>query len=228
MDLLGLLLGLLLLWAFGIACLAAFPGNAAWTTQPGGFAWTFGAGGLAGLFLATLWLRALSFAGIHFGVAVIAAPVAIATLALGWIVVRRRGAAESTLRDVLIALSGRSLERTSRLIWRLLLAWIALRFAMLLAEVATRPLYPWDSWTQWATKARVWYELGRIAAFARSDAWFAAGGTAYFDAGPNYPGTLGLMQVLACTFLGRWDDTLMTLPASMLTVPFAIAAFGAL
>jgi hypothetical protein len=229
MDILGLLLGLLLLWAFGIACLAAFPGNATRTTHPGGVAWTLGAGGLAGLFLATLWLRALSFSGIHFGVAVIAAPFVVATLALGtWIVRRRRDTTLGGLRDALTALSGRALDGAARILWRLLLAWLALRFALLFAEVATRPLYPWDSWTQWATKARVWYELGRIAPFARSDVWFAAGGAAYFDAGPNYPGTVGLMQVLACNFLGRWDDTLMNLPFWMLAVAFALAVFGAL
>jgi len=229
MDIIGLLLGLVLLWAFGVACLVAFPGKATWTTQTGGVAWILGAGGLAGFFLATLWLRALSFAGIHFGVAVIAAPIALATLALGaWIVRRRRGIERDGLRDALIALSGRSLDGTARVLWRLLLAWIALRFALLFAEVATRPLYPWDSWTQWATKARVWYDLGRIAPFAGTDAWFAAGGATYFDAAPNYPGTVGLMQVLAGNFLGRWDDTLMNLPFWMLAVAFAFAVFGAL
>ena len=75
-----------------------------------------------------------------------------------------------------------------RLLWRLLLAWLALRAVLLLVEVATHPLYPWDSWTQWATKARVWYELGRIVPFERTDAWFAASGTAYFDAGPTLSG----------------------------------------
>ena len=42
-----------------------------------------------------------------------------------------------------------------------------MRFALLGIEVASRPLYPWDAWTQWATKARVWYELGYLAPFAR-------------------------------------------------------------
>ncbi len=42
--------------------------------------------------------------------------------------------------------------------------WPGSRFASpALCRVATRPLFPWDAWTQWATKARVWYELGRIA-----------------------------------------------------------------
>ncbi len=46
--------------------------------------------------------------------------------------------------------------------------------------------------------------------------------------GRDYPGTVGLMQVLACNFLGRWDDALMNLPFWMLAVAFALAVFGAL
>jgi hypothetical protein len=231
MDIFGLLFGLLLLWAFGIACLAALPSRTARMSAPGGVAWLVGAGGMAGLFLATLWLRVLSLAGIHFSVAAIALPLLVATLALGYWAARRsdaRGAIRASLRDAVAEFSGSTLDRTGRILWRLLLAWLALRFAMLFAEIATRPLFPWDAWTQWATKARVWYELGRIVPFARTDAWFAAGGGAYFDAGPHYPGTVALMQVLAGNFLGRWDDTLMNLPFWMLALAFAFAAYGAL
>lgn len=237
MDLIGLLLGLLLVWAFGIACLAALPRRTARANEPGGTAWTIGAGGLAGLFLATLWLRALSLAGIPFSVAAIALPLLLVTVALGGWVARRgrhatRDSVSSSLRAFLsgmsVKLSGRSLDRAARVLWRVLLLLLTLRFALLFTEVATRPLFPWDAWTQWATKARVWYELGRIVPFERTEAWFAAGGTAYFDAGPNYPGTVGLMQVLASNFLGRWDDTLMNLPFWMLAVAFAFAVYGAL
>ena len=233
MSSIGLLFGLLLTWAFGIACLAALPHAAGRTAAPGGPAWMIGAGGLAGVFLATLWLRALSFAGIAFSVWSIALPLLAATLALGlWAASRQPYRLRDAFRDarhtVWGALSGRSLDSTARILWCLLLAWLAVRFALLFAEVATRPLYPWDSWTQWATKARVWYEQGRIVPFVRVDEWFAAGGTSYIDAGPHYPGTVGLIQVLACTFLGRWDDTLMNLSFWMLAVAFAIAVYGAL
>src|SRR5213079_484442 len=50
--------------------------------------------------------------------------------------------------------------------------------------VAWRPLYPWDAWTQWATKARVWYELSRIVPFVPADVWLAGQGGAFFDAAP--------------------------------------------
>jgi len=241
MDILGLLLGLVLIWAFGIACLLALPRRAAPADEPGGIAWLIGAGGLAGLFLATLWLRALSFAGIQFGLMAIGLPLLVFTLALGsWAFRRGRhtthdlwdASSGNLLRNsfskMSAGLSGRSQNGAARTLWRLLLAWLALRAALLFTEVVSHPLYPWDSWTQWATKARVWYELGRIVPFERTDVWFAAGGTAYFDAGPHYPGTVGLIQVLASNFLGRWDDTLMNLPFWILAVAFAFAIYGAL
>ena len=237
MDVIGLLLGLCLVWAFGIACVAALPRKAEGVREAGRTAWMIGAGGLAGLFVATLLLRLLSLAGVHFSAIAIALPLLAATLALGgWTIRRGRRGMRNSFRDslrnsslkVFTDLSGRSQEGADRTLWRLLLAWLVLRAALLFTEVATHPLYPWDAWTQWATKARVWYELGRIVPFERTDAWLAAGGAAYFDAGPNYPGTIALMQVLAGNFLGRWDDTLMNLPFWMLAVAFAFAVYGAL
>jgi hypothetical protein len=89
-------------------------------------------------------------------------------------------------------------------------------------------LYPWDAWTQWATKARVWYELGHIAPFARVAEWYAANGTAYFDASPEYPPTMPLLQVFTCLALGRWDDVLMNAPWWLMAVALALVAYGGL
>jgi hypothetical protein len=120
------------------------------------------------------------------------------------------------------------LEGATLLAWRTLLAWIALRFLLLGMDVSWQPLYPWDAWTQWATKARVWFELGRIVPFAGSEAWFAADGTAYFDAAPGNPPTVPLLQVWACIALGRWDDALMNWPWWQTAVALALAVYGAM
>ncbi len=100
--------------------------------------------------------------------------------------------------------------------------------ALLGAEILSRPLYPWDAWTQWATKARVWYELSHIVPFARQDAWLAAGGGLYFDASPEYPPTMPLLQVWSCLVLGRWDDTLMNVPWWCIGVSLTLVAYGGL
>jgi len=220
MDALALFAAAFLPWWLGVALILALRREAA--LGPGDAAWILGAGYLAGAFLLTVWMRVLSLVGVAFGAWVVALPVAAAAAALTMLVWRRRRIAVP-VPDVRVDLDG-----ASRVLFYVMLAWIALRFAMLGVEMLSRPLYPWDAWTQWATKARVWYELGRIAPFVRQDAWLAAQGAAYFDASPEYPPTMPLLQVWSCLVLGRWDDTLMNGPWWCIGVALTLTVYGGL
>ncbi len=150
-----------------------------------------------------------------FGIAVIALPlVVVALVALRARVAARplrcraRGPGGSRMRSL-----GRDLAKWERVLWLALVAWLAVRFALLAVEVASRPLYPWDAWTQWATKARVWYELRpHRAVRARRPSGTRPAAACYFDASPEYPPTMPLLQVWTCLVLGRWDDVLMNAP----------------
>jgi len=230
MEILTLLLGQLLPWLLGFGLLALLRPSAAALAAPGEIAWIAGAGYLVGAFLLTLWMRALSLVGVTFSVAAIAIPLAFAAIACIAFARRRFGGAfGSSLRQSVRALVlPPDLAPAIRVGWWLLLGWLAVRFALLGAELATRPLYPWDAWTQWATKARVWYELGHLVPFARSDAWLAANGAAYFDASPEYPPTMPLLEVWSSLALGRWDDTLMNLPWWQIGIALTLAVFGGL
>ena len=229
MDIIALTLGALLPWLLGIALLLLLRPVTPPLSAPGEIAWIAGAGYLAGAFLLTLWMRVLSLSGIRFGVVAIALPLALVTIAgfaLAW---RRYGAAlpqawRQASRALVVAPTG----ITVRALWWLLVAWLAVRLLLLGIEISTRPLYPWDAWTQWATKARVWYELGYLAPFARVNAWLAANGAVYFDASPEYPPTMPLLQVWNCLCLGRWDDTLMNWPWWQIGVALAFAVYGGL
>jgi len=222
--------GLLLPWLVGIAVILAARTPRRPLDASGEVAWIAGAGYLAGAFLLTLWMRALSFADVRFGVGTIGAPLLAIALALAIHVRRRDGDAMfRAVKAALIALAAPAgLDRAGRLCWRLLLGWIVLRFIALALDVAWQPLFPWDAWTQWATKARVWYELGRIVPFVDADTWFAADGAAYFDAAPGHPPTLPLLQVWSCIALGRWDDSLMNWPWWQMAIALAAAMYGAL
>jgi hypothetical protein len=80
-------------------------------------------------------------------------------------------------------------------------------------ELAWRPLLPWDAWAQWATKARVWYEYGKIAAFVDPATWLESGsGMQFVDAHPDYPATVPLLQVWTALCLGHWDESLINAP----------------
>ncbi|HSD00207.1 MAG TPA: hypothetical protein VLI21_14975, partial [Casimicrobiaceae bacterium] len=184
-----------------------------------------------------LWMRALSLAGVPFSALSIGAPVVMATLALAWTLRRRASDAFALVlpwrrqgggvRTATLAEDLRASRRERYFIYAIA-AWLVLRFVVLLLDVIWTPLYPWDAWIQWATKARVWYSLGHIVPFGRSEAWFAANGAMWLDASPDYPATVPLWQVWSSVALGRFDDALMNIPWWLTAVALAIAVFGAL
>jgi len=226
-----LVAGLLVPWLVGTAVALAVLRARSPLSAPGAIAWVAGIGYFVGALLLTWWMRLLSWAGVGFGATSIAVPLlACGALAAVW-AWRREGAGAlplATWAALRALVDPPELDGTVRLAWRLLLGWVALRFVVLGLEVAWQPLYPWEAWSQWATKARVWYELRRIVPFVAGDAWFAAGGAAYFDAQPDLPPTAPLLQVWSCIALGRWDDSLMNWPWWQTAVALACCIYGAL
>lgn len=227
MSLLALFLGFALPWWLGVVLLQALPRRATASSGPGGFAWSLGCGWFAGILLLTLWMRVLSAADIKFGVLAIAGPLAVAAAAASWRVWQREhGRIGPAARAVGRALRAADLPRWQRFIWCALLAWVALRFALLLVDVMTRPLYPWDAWSHWGTKARVWFEMKSMVPFVPQADWLQSTGLVYTDANPHYPATVPLMQVWGATVLGRWDDALVNLPWWLTGAALALAVYG--
>lgn len=238
LDFVALTLGLALPWAFGIALLATgyrYAGAAAATQgrgarDPPPASWVIGCGWFVGIFLLTLCMRALSAAGIRLGIVSIAAPLIVAaTLSIVVALRASPGKLAGIARESLRALGGRGLDGWQRMLWLAIVAWLGIRFALLLTEVWLRPLYPWDAWTQWGTKARVWFELGRLVPFVEVVEWLNSNPPpSYFDHAPHYPATVPLLQVWAALVIGRWDDALVNLPWWVTGVAFGIAFHGAL
>jgi len=227
MDALTLTFSLALPWLLGIGALLALD----WprSESPGvALALRVGFGYGVGAMLLTLWMRAISIAGIAFGGWSISLPLAVATALLFAYAARARPALWSDAKQGALAAVRVELPRWQRIVWFALLAWLATRFALLATEVALRPLYPWDAWVQWATKARVWYEQGSIVPFVREEAWLAGVPGAWFDASPNYPATVPLLQVWTCVALGRWDDSAMNWPWLAILLSLTVATYGAL
>ena len=228
-DALRLTLAWALPWALGAALTVALQARPHHAQADGRLPWILGCGWFVGAFALTLWMRALSFVGIPFSIAGVGMPLVLALVALvAWLRRRAPHGQRASFRDVLKTLRGGDETGWRRALWLALLAWLALRSLLLLIDIVSIPLYPWDAWIQWATKARVWFELGRIVPFERSDAWFSAAGSAWLDAAPNYPATVPLWQVWTDVALARWDDSLMNVPWSLLAVAFMLAVYGIL
>lgn len=107
-----------------------------------------------------------------------------------------------------------------------IVALLVLRIATLGMAATAQPLYPWDAWQQWGTKARVWFETGELKRFVGADEWLQlSGGTGdavYTDANPSYPPLVPLMQVWSLGPAIAWDDS-----AIGLTWAVFLAALGA-
>jgi len=194
----------------------------------GGAALRCGYGYIVGALLLTSWMRGLSLLDLRFSRMSISLPLLAVTAALIAWAARRGRVSLPAVRSALTPLVPPCLVGWQRVIWIVLIAWLVAHFALMAAEVAWRPLYPWDAWVQWATKARVWYELGHIAPFVRGDVWLAGADGAYFDASPNYPATVPLLQVWTCMALGRWDDSAMNWPWLAILAALVAAVYGAL
>ena len=223
-------LGWALITTFGATALVFAYARSTLIASEGGLAFVIGCGWFVGQFVLTLWMRALSALGVPFGIASIAAPFLVVAALAAWLALRRdRTAIGALFRNAPRGFFGARLPCRERVLWLALVAWLVIRFALLLTEVLRRPLYPWDAWTQWATKARVWYELRRMAPFVSVSDWLGApAGSVYVDAAPHYPATVPLTQTWSATLLGGWDDALVNLPWWLTAVALAFALYGAL
>jgi len=224
MDFIALFLGLSIVWALGCAALTMFARPPGTPGCEGDVAWTLGSGWFVGAFLLTLWMRLLSAVHIPFTIASIGAPIAAIAALLSW---RARMLTALPWRGVGASILGRDLSGWKRVAWLLLLAWVAIRFALLLNEVVLRPLFPWDAWSQWGSKPLVPSELRTMAPFVTTSEWlYLNSPNVYFDAAPHYPRTVPLLQVWPAILLGRWDDALINLPWWLTGVAFALAIYG--
>lgn len=227
MDTLGLLFALLLPYAIGDALLAACVRDGRAWREPGIFPWLAGAAWIVGAFLLTLVMRGVAMAGLPFSVASIGVPGLAIVAAAGLLAWRRNGEGwRDTIGIVRDGVAARDLAGAARAAWFVLLAWLALRAAMLLVEVVERPIYPWDAWSAWATKAKVYFAERTIVPFGDAAQWMAAAPGTWYDAAPGQPATLPLVQAWIATAMGRFDDARVTLPWWLWFVALLLVTYG--
>lgn len=227
MDVARLIIATLLPWIVGAALVDVLVRRDG-AELSGRVPWLAGAGWYVGTLLSTLMLRAASALGVGFSFAWSASAFALIAAAL--LVLRRPAISVQPQRLLSTArwMTGYPMGGKTRALWLVLVAWLVLRFALLATEVGTRPLYPWDAWTAWATKARVFQGLGHLVRFADTANWLAAQGAAWFDARPSALLTLPLVQTWSALAIGRWDDVLVNWSWWLAGLALALAVFGGL
>ncbi len=204
-------------WLLGVVWLRApwlGVGAVTWPTL-------LGYGYLAGMLATTLLMRLLDLLGMPLGFLSIGVALLVLIIAGAWL------GRKTPRKWLALGADWRDLAGWRKAAYAILLSVIVLRLVGLGLEIIWRPLFPWDAWTQWASKARVWYELGHLAPFIPAHEWLAGSAVgAYTDLAPHYPPAIPLLQVWMSYALGRWDDTLMNLPWLLCAVALGLAFYG--
>lgn len=207
-ELIGVAVSVGLPWLAGGCCMLALQRRA----EQRDLILAAGYGYLLGALATSLAMRALDAFGVRWTAPLVALQlVALAVVACSFAGLRSPPPLREHWRIARARVA--RLTRAQRLLFFACFALIVVRLFGLGLELAWRPLLPWDAWAQWATKARVWYEYGRIAAFVDPAVWLQSGRAMQFvDAHPDYPGTVPLLQVWTALCLGAWDESLINAP----------------
>lgn len=219
-DLIAVALSIAVPWIGGACAVRAFTRR-----EPQGALLSIGYGYLAGIVATTLVMRLLSLAGIRWTLPLVALPVLALTLIAAW--AQWPGRWRESWR--VARAEPRTWTSAARASFWVLLALIVIRVADLALEAWLRPVQPWDAWSHWSTKAKVWFEFGRMVPFVKPAEWLSGGALmAFTDQQPGYPATVPLLQVWTNLWLGAWDDAHMNAPWPALLCALAIAFFAQL
>jgi hypothetical protein len=107
------------------------------------------------------------------------------------------------------------------------LALLCSRLIALGIEVGTRPQFSWDGKQHWTKQAKVFFELGSVAAYVPLEEWLALGGqNVYTNMHPDYAITTPLLQTWTNVALGQWHDSLMNLPWLLVWVALGLIFYA--
>jgi hypothetical protein len=215
----GLLLAFSVVLPWSVGTLLVWPWIADPQVRP---CIALGYGYFLGLFAMTLVMRALALAAIPWHAGAIAGLLALLGGAAAWVAWRRGALAPPRVTRTPLALPA----RVAFVLLVLLLAW---RTGVLATIGLASPLVPLDAWSQWASKARVWFEHRTLVPFVESHAWLAQPGVMHFtDSHPGYSATVPLFQVWPALLLGRWDESLVNAAWAPAYAALALAFHGQL
>ncbi|MDS4019756.1 MAG: hypothetical protein RKR03_04490 [Candidatus Competibacter sp.] len=183
-----------------------------------------GYGYVLGILAATLLLRVMDAVGIRLNF------VCPATLMVVAAVVAAVGAWRGRTmpgRELVGGGNGEGPPGWQRLLWVLLVVWLAARLAVLALEVFWLPLYPWDAWSTWMVRPRAWLEFRRLVPFQDAGAWLGdPTGLVYHIEAWRYPLTVSLIALWTALASGQWLESSINLSWLCCGLALGLGCYG--
>jgi len=109
----------------------------------------------------------------------------------------------------------------------LLLALAIIHLAVAAYDAYNRPLLPWDAWTTWTYRAKIWFLNQGLSPFVSMDVWLNTPNPGiYTIPAHDYPATVSLMQLWPVMLHGQWNDALAIFPGLLAGVALVLALYG--
>jgi len=109
----------------------------------------------------------------------------------------------------------------------ILIASLVFRGWIVAREIWLRPLYPWDAWSAWAVKPKVWFLLGHYVPFVSPGDWLRAWHeNVHTEVAWHYPNALAWIEVWFASAADGWVEPLINLPWLGLWVALLLGHYG--
>lgn len=227
----GLLISLILPWILGALWLSRFWSSANTATL-------LGYGYLFGILLITTLMRLWDFMGLEIqfwpiaGVSLVAAMLAFLVpkpAADGFSGIDppgQQGAAQTP------AAESQKILSFTNFIFAIFLVLVVVRLGAMLADNVYRPMFSWDTWMNFAPKARVWFELHEIVPYVSPRTWLAGTYPEAYTLGNSqawdYPLTVPLVMFWTALGLDAWHDDLIKIPWVLGAAALGLGVYGQL
>jgi hypothetical protein len=114
-----------------------------------------------------------------------------------------------------------------RLLLVVVAAWTLLHLLFVSVEALNQPLYPWDAWLAWVYRAKAWFLAGGLVDIVGPGSWAAAASPEVYTIDAwQYPPLPSLVPYWAALSLGRWSETLISLPAVLAGLAIGLGIYG--
>jgi hypothetical protein len=108
----------------------------------------------------------------------------------------------------------------------LIITLISAHLALVLANNLSRDIYPWDAFTTWMYRAKVWVLNNELLAFQTVNQWLQSGGEGYALHAAHYPPSVSAIAAFASALSGNWSAQAASLPWFFASLAIASLMFG--
>jgi len=94
-------------------------------------------------------------------------------------------------------------------------------------DAFNRPLLPWDAWTTWTYRAKIWFQNQDLSSFVSTSAWLGTNATdTYTLTAHNYPLAVSLIQLWPSLAIGTWNEGVTAIPGMVAGLALVLALYG--